>query len=474
MKIQLSITLSLLVACSAEAQTVTLKIKEKEYLASSYPSLSKQFPAKGLRPSDKVTNYIDIDPLDAVGVKPDENRVITLKAAALPYYKLDGLQLYLEPGVPLMVDLKDKNAPDEAVFTGKDADANQWLNQVLFSGYRQSNILGNHLLDTLISYQEYKRLLFHEIDSSRTVLNHLKVNAQFKKDGNARLDLVSVTALLNFLQYDIYFKYQIKTSEDTAANNVLHKMAGAFYWQLHDSLTGDIDKLLPKVYESRFNDLPEVVAGFENIYSFDEKYYEQKQPAQYAELHKMLDVMNSKGRDDFFFSNKINALASSIQAPDLKAVVEKWMHLYNGLQPGQPVIDIALQDTSGKKVMLSSLKGNAMYVDVWATWCGPCVSLKPYFEKLATEPSYSNIAFISISTDRDAAQWRAYVAKHTAPANVQQYIVVDDKDFSNAYQLAFIPRFLLIDKTFKYISALSPTPNDPAATGFLNELSAGN
>ena len=56
-------------------------------------------------------------------------------------------------------------------------------------------------------------------------------------------------------------------------------------------------------------------------------------------------------------------------------------------------------DTSGKVVTLSSLKGKYVYIDVWATWCGPCKQELPYFKEVADAYKGRNMYFVGLSID---------------------------------------------------------------------------
>ena len=64
----------------------------------------------------------------------------------------------------------------------------------------------------------------------------------------------------------------------------------------------------------------------------------------------------------------------------------------------------------GGKNSLDDYKGKYVYIDVWATWCGPCIQQIPYLQNLEKEYHNKNIEFISISTDesqRSGGSWEA-------------------------------------------------------------------
>jgi thiol-disulfide isomerase/thioredoxin len=59
----------------------------------------------------------------------------------------------------------------------------------------------------------------------------------------------------------------------------------------------------------------------------------------------------------------------------------------------------SLVDLEGRSVELEQFRGRPIFLNVWATWCGPCVAELPAIERLATNPRLKDVAFLAVSTE---------------------------------------------------------------------------
>jgi len=121
------------------------------------------------------------------------------------------------------------------------------------------------------------------------------------------------------------------------------------------------------------------------------------------------------------------------------------------------------ENAKGGKTSLSDLKGKYVYIDVWATWCGPCKREIPFLQKIEKEYHGKNIEFVSISVDRaNAHQKWVDMVKEKELGGIQLFA---DKDFSSdfikAYGINSIPRFILLDPQGKIVNADAPRPSSP-------------
>lgn len=141
------------------------------------------------------------------------------------------------------------------------------------------------------------------------------------------------------------------------------------------------------------------------------------------------------------------------------------------LAPGSPAPDIECEDREGFRFNLSDFFGHKpLYIDLWASWCGPCCEEIPYLAKFVeSQGDDSEIDVISISIDDNLDDW----LKKLDEVNPDwiQFIATQagQESISNQYFVTGIPRFILIDSEGKIASVNAPRPSTP---NLLDELKA--
>ncbi len=139
-------------------------------------------------------------------------------------------------------------------------------------------------------------------------------------------------------------------------------------------------------------------------------------------------------------------------------------------QPGKPVPDTMLKAPDGQEIPFSSLFGKVIYVDVWATWCGPCLNEGPYFRALAEKyKDDPRIRFVSLSIDDTDAPWLKFLDEENPFWPQYRLDGVSQDDFCNKVGIQTIPRFFLIDAEGKFIDADCARPSSERIEQILNE-----
>ena len=125
-------------------------------------------------------------------------------------------------------------------------------------------------------------------------------------------------------------------------------------------------------------------------------------------------------------------------------------------------------DINGKMVALEDLVGKYVYIDIWATWCGPCKAELPYLKELEKKFEEKNIHFVSISIDSNKAAWIKMVQEDQLGGI--QLFGGNKAQITKDYAIKAIPRFILLDKEGKVMNKEMTRPSDLATEETLKGL----
>ncbi len=130
------------------------------------------------------------------------------------------------------------------------------------------------------------------------------------------------------------------------------------------------------------------------------------------------------------------------------------------------------ENHKGGKTKLEDLRGKYVYIDVWATWCGPCIAEIPHLKKVEEKYHGKNIEFVSISvdTEKDYEKWKKMVVSKEL-GGIQLFADKNwNSDFIKAFGINSIPRFLLIGPDGKVVKADAARPSSSQLIELLDSL----
>jgi thiol-disulfide isomerase/thioredoxin len=114
-------------------------------------------------------------------------------------------------------------------------------------------------------------------------------------------------------------------------------------------------------------------------------------------------------------------------------------------QAGFAAPDFTLKTPGGEEYTLSELKGNAVLVNLWATWCPPCRAEMPAIEKMYQE--YKDQGFVVLAADMTYQDDPANVAPFIKKYNLTFPILLEETgDVGAAYQLRSLPSSYFINR----------------------------
>ena len=187
---------------------------------------------------------------------------------------------------------------------------------------------------------------------------------------------------------------------------------------------------------------------FDSLYSLDLKKFNEFTNNYFLTLNSYLEDIN-----DYEFTNsKINEVNKYLSSWKKRKV-----QLENIPKEGEDFIDFTYPDINNNLISLSDFKGNLVYIDVWASWCGPCKKEIPSLKKLEYDFKDKNLTFLSISVDENKEDWTSMVIKKKL-GGIQLW-ANGWSEITDYYAIFSIPRFILISKEGKIISNNAPRPS---------------
>ena len=361
----------------------------------------------------------------------------------------ESASIYLDKDYDIHLTLNAKEFDETIKYTGKGAENNNFLAQKYLINERE---IGDGY--ALFASDE-KTFLEKQGNVDKQYFDLLKE----LKDKDF-VDLQSKEILYNsFLaisSYKTYHRYITKDMSFETSQEFLKPLLSLDYNNEADYIKYQSYKQLVNAHYLRgINDPKKIEQTLNNICSIKSKKI--KNGVINEILSSKLDVSNEnvtllyntfikKCNDDFY--------------------TEEFTRNYNSIKKllkGQPSPKFAFKDVNDKLVKLDDLKGKYVYIDVWATWCAPCMGEIPYLKKLEENYHDKNIAFVSISVDNARAynKWKQMVADK----ELKGYQLFADKswqsDFVQAYRIVGIPTFILIDPKGNIVSASAMRPSNP-------------
>ena len=432
------------------------------------------------------------------------------------YYFLDGYMIYLQPGFDLVISVGEEE--NSIVFEGKGAVFNNFIQKSTdkFMNLRYDNDAYNKDEKSFKSHiQQYIDWVDQELKNLELAKNqHFVSNekkkagiavkewlfsyiSQYTKDNNQSLKaLMMYTEAINDDEWEnpeIMEKYneleaQVKLNRmDSITGERLMKEIYADF-DINDSdlfRTSDPSSPFITLLDRRIRDLSddEVKKLYdqygENEYPPSEIAYANyvksnvtnKNTKEYLLKHYALSMFD--GAEEKYIEPFIKDFKSTVTNPQYINEVEEVYNEAKLIAPGSPSPKfVDYENHAGGKSSLDDFKGKYVYIDFWATWCGPCKAEIPYLKAIEEKFHGKNIAFVSISLDSEAdyEAWKKMVVDLEA-TGIQ--LIADkefDSDFVSAYRVSAIPRFVLLDHDGNIISSNARAPSDPQLEELLDSF----
>jgi len=122
--------------------------------------------------------------------------------------------------------------------------------------------------------------------------------------------------------------------------------------------------------------------------------------------------------------------------------------------------DFTLKTPAGEDLQLSSLHGQFVLIDFWASWCMPCRAEIPHLKELYAQYHSAGLEIVSVSTDAHPEAWKRAMAQEQMSWRqvLDSYSGTGNfSDVAGKYGIQSIPYILLLDKE-GIVLAVDPSP----------------
>lgn len=162
-----------------------------------------------------------------------------------------------------------------------------------------------------------------------------------------------------------------------------------------------------------------------------------------------------------------NDYSNSVCLPKLEAIYLS----FDKLEEGNMFPEIKGLTIDSSEVAISDLKGKVVYLDVWATWCFPCIKEFKFSKKIQQKFKNDEVAFVYLSIDEAEKidRWKEFVAVTSYPNSI--HLMGEDLyDISEKLQIVDIPRYFILDAQGKIVDANAPRPSSGKVEAIIREL----
>ncbi|GGA71844.1 hypothetical protein GCM10008015_10660 [Flavobacterium palustre] len=398
-----------------------------------------------------------------INLKPDgtfsENLSINYEGIYALETSKNRMPIYFSKDSKMSITADDSNFSATLKYTGKGSIENQYIAE-------------KTIITSEISFEDYK-------------LNETDFLKKLEKTIN------SVKRLFETTQFsDDYFK-----QKESLNLHYLEQKNVLYYNRLHNNATNDyvVSENFPK-YDKKIDldneadflfsiDYQDIVMTkfFENIKGDEGSFFVSAKNAipeikalksQSIKNRLILNGINDINIENSYYKKTYNEFISITNDPKTKEILTTNYNKTIAVEPGKPSPSFNYENHKGGETSLESMKGKYVYIDIWATWCGPCRQEIPSLEKVEEQFKGKNIVFVSISVDnsKDRERWSKLITEKKM-SGIQ---LLADKEFDSKfikeYNIKAIPRFILIDSNGNIVTAQAPKPSDPKLIELLNSL----
>ncbi|WP_224484351.1 TlpA family protein disulfide reductase [Robertkochia aurantiaca] len=408
-------------------------------------------------------------PADTIALQDDGSFSDTLKMSGKKVNLIAGrkrIPLYFSDGANLDITVDMNDFEKTLRITGKGAAINNYLQQ---KSEIQKEIIGdtNHYM---LSEDEFLKRITAVKEAQKEKLNAIvELDSDFKKKEEKNL---AYEYLGEIQKYPQYHPYYTKKDEFEVSEGFLR---GLDTLDMEDQSAFEFSPAYKSLLESSYRDLAIKKTAKDSTIAQDIAFLEEVSANRNEKIKNALlydaarIYMSFSGDPERYYQTYDKYATDETYKKHVRADHEALLRVSEG-RPSPKFV--AYENHAGGTTSLDDLKGKYVYIDVWATWCGPCLREIPSLKELEADYHDKPIQFVSVSIDTEDAyeKWKTMV-KERELGGIQ--LLADnawESEWVEDYLIKGIPRFILIDPQGNIVNYNAPRPSSEEIRKVFEEL----
>jgi thiol-disulfide isomerase/thioredoxin len=427
------------------------------------------------------------------------NYQVNIKQLKKGIYRLGEIgDIYLEPNYTLTI----KKTNDAYEFTGKGSQENNLIQQIQLPLSWMSSNTGYGVRFSVLLTEPEKFIPIMDKYKEKALISIDKSDNKFLKDLlREEINYIRINKIYNWKLFYGLDSNRMDSLRHTLAipladrkKDHAQQLYKAYLYQFSKKLTDEEKKQIEDILFSGWDMNNELLFKNSSSYNYaiNNRLNFGTSSGKYKKLSDSLnspdqaklsliknEISNPYIKNYFLYTTTLSLIKKSKSSTQVEQLYKDYIsnnsvspHLneieqaFNNLKATEKnafTPDFSYANPENQLITLKSMRGSYVYIDLWATWCEPCIAEIPDLKKLELATKDKKIKFVSISLDTqdNKNKWLNYVKDN----DLHGIQLIADNDFKSSFVQKFgvnsIPRFLLIGPDGIVVDNDAKRPSNP-------------